>query len=97
MTKLPSLFLALLLPTGGHGLATGNNDNKLKVFVENALSNIIVQNPKAAAPEPSFLERINLQSNTEPKTFQFQFQQLPDLVTASFPVRTQKLQFKLIQ
>jgi hypothetical protein len=82
--QLPrSLLLVVLLPFS-HGL------------IEKALSKIqqrilqvvqVVQvPPKPVAPEPSFLERINLQSSTEPKAFQFQFQQLPDLLTASMPV-----------
>jgi hypothetical protein len=86
--QLPrSLLLLALLPCS-HGLVYYGIDN-LKL-IEKALSKLqkrILVSPKPVAPEPSFLERINLQSSTEPKTFQFQFQQLPDLLTASLPVR----------
>ena len=39
-----------------------------------------------APPPPSFLETLNLESSTEPKTFSFLPRQIWDLATASFPV-----------
>ncbi|CAB9529760.1 Glutathione S-transferase, N-terminal domain containing protein [Seminavis robusta] len=80
--RLFIVLLSLLAPRGGHGLSS----NGLKTFKSSVsrLQKQITKKPKA--PEPPLLERIGLESNTEPKTFQFLFQQIPDLLTASFPL-----------
>jgi hypothetical protein len=54
-------------------------------FVSKLQNQIISQKKQSNGPQ-DFLSQLNLQSSTEPKTFGFLARQIPDLLTASFPV-----------
>lgn len=77
---LALLSVALLLPRQCCGLASQKNSG--------LFSKIPIPFGKQAHQKepPTFLEQLNLESSTEPRTFQFQPAQIPDLLTAALPV-----------
>ena len=88
-----------LLPTVCHGfaapkpdavdnlLSTVRSSKNLVSSLQSKFNNRNNQKKKSQAEGPqSILDELDLNSSTEPKTFGFQAKQIPDLLTAAFPV-----------
>ena len=78
--------LGLLLATRCQGLAGPNT-------LLNKIQSQIQGKPAAEAPK-SLLERLDLVDKSEPKTFAFKLNQIPDLLTASLPVSDEMQEFE---
>jgi hypothetical protein len=80
-------LLALLqLPFFGQGFATPNKPEATLNNLVSTLQSKLTKKDKVETGPQSILDELDLQSSTEPKTFGFLAKQIPDLVTAAFPV-----------
>jgi len=83
-----AITLLSTLPVTTTAFAAKRNRN----LVENLLGNVLSKRrtelpPTDAERGAALLKKLDIQSNTEPKPFSAELQQLPTLLTASMPVR----------